>query len=394
MPENRSVSPALRIVGATIFLSLMAAYVGTYLVVQYMQHTPNIPTEQQPNGTHKTEVGADQPPQTASNPPAPAPTGIAPDLARNTATNGGQGNNDATEFWIIFWHKVKITDSLLVVVTFLLFIATAALIFVGIDQAKQLRATITKMDDIGKMHAGHFKAHVVQASRAAKAMEDAASGMHASARQMGSVATEASKTANAAAQQARAIVGAEIAKVLLVRIDLIKVPPSRPVSDQDVVPTGQPPRYSHAMLTFQNVGRTRGTVTAINVDWKVIKRTSTEHDPILPPGEVLRFRGVTRDHFVIPPERVTRVPCDHLLIELSESDLAEIKTNHAWLWVFGYFNYTNILEDTYEIGYAAYWEAGDRISISPLHTIPARGFVRGGPDEYWFERVWRHDQTV
>jgi len=53
-----------------------------------------------------------------------------------TALNNNQNEN--TEFWVVFGRKLKITDSLLALFTFCLFIATIGL---WIDSGKQVNIT-------------------------------------------------------------------------------------------------------------------------------------------------------------------------------------------------------------------------------------------------------------
>ena len=145
-----------------------------------VRNAPNIPPEQQSDSAGKPKESAAQPPNIAASATTNEPTHVATNLARDAAGNRDQSADDASEFWVWFGHKVKITDSLLVAVTFLLFLVTGALIFVGVDQAVQLRATIRKIDEVGRVHAGHMAASATAMGNAASAMDKQATLAHQS----------------------------------------------------------------------------------------------------------------------------------------------------------------------------------------------------------------------
>src|ERR1700731_188636 len=90
------------------------------------------------------------------------------DAIRNR--DGNDGAQEATEYWSIFGHRVKITDTLLVIFTFTLWLATRDLVATSKDTAqRQLRAYVSgggmrtrgeREGPIGVRH--HPLAHVIE----------------------------------------------------------------------------------------------------------------------------------------------------------------------------------------------------------------------------------------
>jgi len=131
--------------GALLALGIMSAWMDRhptpFLQLQnpLPQKAPYIPAELQPNRAAQIKVATLRPPHSPADPISGQPQEASPGLASNTTKDSDAGADDSTEFWVVLGHKMKITDSLLVLVTLLLAIATAALIGVGWWQGNNLR---------------------------------------------------------------------------------------------------------------------------------------------------------------------------------------------------------------------------------------------------------------
>jgi hypothetical protein len=110
---------------------------------------PSVKSEQQPKGTLKAQ--ADPGHQTSSgNEPAVGQKESSPTSEPKGHDQPNKGAHEASEFWTIGARSLKITDTLLVAFTFLLFLATLALFWATrdlVDDAKhnaerQLRAYV------------------------------------------------------------------------------------------------------------------------------------------------------------------------------------------------------------------------------------------------------------
>jgi hypothetical protein len=109
---------------------------------------PAVKTEQQPDGALKAQSHTDN--QAKGTSDSAAGEKESPSAGETKSQKPKEAANEASEFWTIRGRTLKITDSLLVGFTFLLFLATVALFFAtrdlveGADKnsEKQLRAYI------------------------------------------------------------------------------------------------------------------------------------------------------------------------------------------------------------------------------------------------------------
>jgi hypothetical protein len=99
---------------------------------------PSIKIEQQPDSALKPQANPDHQTKSGSNAEieqkGPSPTGEA--KSRDQPNEGG---SEASEFWMIGARSLKITDTLLVAFTFLLFLATVALFWATRDLVKDTK---------------------------------------------------------------------------------------------------------------------------------------------------------------------------------------------------------------------------------------------------------------
>jgi hypothetical protein len=131
---------------------------------------PQIPTEEQPDSRLKSEDGRTGQAQEAAPAPPASPI-ISPDGAnRESKADPQQGEQEGTEFWSpLAGYRFKITDTLLVVFTFLLFCATVALFIATRDLVKEAKET-----GAGQVEAAKAAAAATQESvRAYKASQRA-----------------------------------------------------------------------------------------------------------------------------------------------------------------------------------------------------------------------------
>lgn len=124
--------------------------------VSYAQQppqTPQIKTEQKSKSTTNAEQVAADSQKTARIPSASIPISVSRIQASPTKPEGEHGGNEGSEFWpSIFGYSVKVTDSLLVLFTFLLWLATRGLVKGAEDTAqRQLRAYVVGKADIANL---------------------------------------------------------------------------------------------------------------------------------------------------------------------------------------------------------------------------------------------------
>src|SRR5207253_87563 len=113
--------------------------------------TPKIPAEQKTDRPVEGQQKSNPQPEPAEHPPSGIP-GIKASTASGEGANKGEnGGKEGTEFWPpLYGYRVKVTDSLLVVFTFLVFVATVLLwwsnrrLVTGAEKSaeRQLRAYI------------------------------------------------------------------------------------------------------------------------------------------------------------------------------------------------------------------------------------------------------------
>jgi hypothetical protein len=90
--------------------------------------TPQVEPQQQPERSIKGKQEPTAQPNPTSAAPPTIPNGHSPATSNERQPNAQYGGDEGTEFWApLFGHRLKITDTLLVAVTFMLFGATIAL---------------------------------------------------------------------------------------------------------------------------------------------------------------------------------------------------------------------------------------------------------------------------
>lgn len=107
---------------------LIAAICLTFESSEAQPQAPEVKTEQQPDSGLQPEIHTKDEKSAATPLPASPPQILSDSPQRKGGAHGGQREDEGTEFWPIFHgYRLKITDTLVVAFTGLLFIATWAL---------------------------------------------------------------------------------------------------------------------------------------------------------------------------------------------------------------------------------------------------------------------------
>jgi hypothetical protein len=130
------------------------------------RQTPSIKTEQQSDGALKAQ------PQSNDQTKSGADATVAqekPSAASETKSHDQpkEGAHEASEFWTIGGRSLKITDTLLVVFTFLLFLATVALFWATRDLVEDAKHS-------GEVNSSNMQAAIAESRRSADAAKEAA----------------------------------------------------------------------------------------------------------------------------------------------------------------------------------------------------------------------------
>jgi len=111
---------------------------------QQVAQTPKIPAQNETHGANKAEAGGGG---SESNESKTATTIIEAQSDKKSGVSEDHRQNrgdETSEFWAIFGHRLKITDSLLVGFTFLLFVATLGLWLATRNLVRDARETSNK----------------------------------------------------------------------------------------------------------------------------------------------------------------------------------------------------------------------------------------------------------
>jgi hypothetical protein len=221
----------------------------------------------------------------------------------------------------------------------------------------------------GETQSKDMRDSIAEAARAAKAMEDLAAASIAQA--------EAIK------RQATASVAAELSEFVIGRIDLVNFPDAAPGISEATVPGGplENPQYK-IVITGRNAGRTKSRLIEMCVEWIIVPRLGL--DNIDPPEEPIYTHKAAMANILTPDELVSyKWSCiGNDIITITEQQSAAIRRNDAWLWVYGYFIYTNFLQDEIKTSFVAHWEAVTGGVVGAGNLQGPRGFVTEGPPAY------------
>lgn len=175
---------------------------------------------------------------------------------------------------------------------------------------------------------------------------------------------EVSRTAaTAALRQANAMVAMESPIPGIVQLKLVGYADERSdVATIDPVPSGVPPPFCRPLVLLENRGRTEMTVHHFCCDWIVAPTVE----------EIPDYHHVEIWNGGLPKEsRVWFKSQNGIRLDQDESRI--IDDFGAFLWVYGYFAYSDFMGDKFIIGYMARWDT-------------AHGFVREPLAQYEYKR--------
>lgn len=136
-------------VRAIFLMALFATVLGGNAMAQSQEPPPQAPqikTEQNPDGAASPRTNSHQDTQPADQVAPGKHQNSAIDAKQQTGEDAGKRAREDTEFWTIFGHRLKITDTLLAVFTFLLFLAGVGqgVFLYRADQATHIAADAAK----------------------------------------------------------------------------------------------------------------------------------------------------------------------------------------------------------------------------------------------------------
>jgi hypothetical protein len=174
--------------------------------------------------------------------------------------------------------------------------------------------------------------------------------------------------ANAALRQANAMVAMESPIPGIVQLKLVGYADERSdVATIDPVPSGIPPPFCRPLVFLENRGRTEMTVHHFCCDWIVAPTVE----------EIPDYHHVEIWNGGMPKESKVWVKSQNG-IRLDQEEARTIDDFGAFLWVYGYFTYSDFMGERFTIGYIARWDT-------------SRGFVREPLAQYEYKRKAQSD---
>jgi hypothetical protein len=127
-PENEDIRNGDQGMLKRLFFAIFLFASCDLVWSQVPPKTPQVEPEQQPEGGLKTQDGSTQQPNTSTQPPPSIPEVKSDGADRKRESKTEEGSEQGTEFWPPFrGYRLKVTDTLLAGITFLLFLAILAL---------------------------------------------------------------------------------------------------------------------------------------------------------------------------------------------------------------------------------------------------------------------------
>lgn len=203
---------------------------------------------------------------------------------------------------------------------------------------------------------------------------------------LSTTAKAAQTSADAAMLHARAAVAAEVAEMGILYMGLARWPePPQGVPDTTIQPNAEE-RQMRINISLQNIGRTRTIVHELCIEWDVIARPPNDRNP--DPPRLPVYKNIVRRPFVFIRGQAINMQWmegANSIVTLTEKQVIKIKTDLSWLWIWGYYTYSDFLSDTYRCGFAAHWESVASAALMAAGSDRARGFVQEGPSAYIYK---------
>ncbi len=320
-------------VETALFVLLLA---GQASQLEALPQAPQVESQKQPESAAESQHEAEKNEQATPKSLVVIPSAPTSNKREESSTQPHESTEEGSEYWPTFFGlHIKITDSLLALFTFLLFVYTARLYYatrglwqVAKDQAIDMKASIA-------------------------------------------VATQ---SANAATLSAQAAIGIEL--------PILKATPVNYLLHLNApIPTNEtfagrphndvPSKYSGiGSVCIVNHGRTQAFPIVFEYGWKVAS--------VLPP--IPMYTGTERfNHAVVIKQDHDYTIGLDCTIELSESEIAVIGKETDWLWFYGSIHYFDFLNEKREARFC--WRWANR---NPIGEYVGYGFASDGqpPDSY------------
>ena len=200
-------------------------------------------------------------------------------------------------------------------------------------------------------------------------------------------AEAAQDTAAAALLQARAAIGADRSDLIVSHISLVAFPESDQSNQNVPIPNGAIGRNEfRAIVHFTNSGRSRSRMSELCVEWIVVPRPSDRNAD--PPQKPIYTNRVGANHIFAADQTIPIkwMAGNNSIIRLLPEQRTAINDNTAWLWIYGRFTYADFMDEIYDAGFVAHWEAVAGGTIGPAPIPNPRGIVLEGPPAY----LYRH----
>jgi hypothetical protein len=200
-------------------------------------------------------------------------------------------------------------------------------------------------------------------------------------------AKAAKDTAAAALLQARAAIGADRSELIVSHISLVYFPESDRSNQNVPIPNGVIERNElRAIVHFTNSGRSRSRMTELCIEWAVVPRPANKNAD---PSEVPIYTNPVGANHIFAPDQTIPIKWlggDNSIIRLLPDQRMAINSNTAWLWIYGSFVYADFMDEIYDAGFVAHWEAVAGGTIGPAPLPNPRGIVLEGPPAYIYRR--------
>ena len=139
-----------------------------------------------------------------------------------------------------------------------------------------------------------------------------------------------------------------------------------------------------ALVYFTNSGRSRSRMSELCVEWIVVPRPADRNAD--PPETPVYVNRVGTNHIFAADQTlaIKWMGGNNSLVSLTPEQRLAINSNAAWLWIYGSFVYADFMDETYDAGFVAHWEAIAGGTIGPAPLPNPRGIVLEGPPAYLY----------
>lgn len=163
-------------------------------------------------------------------------------------------------------------------------------------------------------------------------------------------AESANIAAKAALHQTNALIAIESPVVILAELTM-RQPPNAMLDDDGPLVTKYPTSMARVLVTFKNVGRTAAVAKRLCLKWEITKELPEE------PNYEGRFGQTTDlDRSIIQVEGTLEYTRKTIGILPSPDDARLLDQGRASIWVYGFLEFEDFMENGYVLGFARVWE--------------------------------------